>query len=59
MIELKRQAPSDVEDEEAWLEALETGKLDEFDEFKRMKDPALMTARQVSHMTHSMKSIKV
>lgn len=37
---------SDISDEDAWLEALESGKLDEYDEMKRMKDPALMTARQ-------------
>ncbi|GAB6028724.1 hypothetical protein CHUAL_004544 [Chamberlinius hualienensis] len=37
---------SEISDEDAWLEALESGKLDEYDELKRMKDPALMTARQ-------------
>lgn len=34
-------------DEEAWLEALESGRLDEVDdELRKMKDPTLMTARQ-------------
>lgn len=38
---------SDISDEDAWLEALESGKLDEYDaEMRRMKDPTLMTARQ-------------
>lgn len=40
-------ASGDVDDEEAWLEALESGRLDDVDdELKVMKDPALMTARQ-------------
>ncbi|XP_064488657.1 INO80 complex subunit B-like [Ornithodoros turicata] len=35
------------EEEEAWLEALESGRLDEVDdELRKMKDPTLMTARQ-------------
>lgn len=38
---------SDVDEEEAWLDALESGRLEEVDEeLKKMKDPSLMTARQ-------------
>nr|XP_042911791.1 INO80 complex subunit B [Parasteatoda tepidariorum] len=38
-----------VDDEDAWLEALEEGRLEEVDEeLRRMKDPNLMTARQRS-----------
>lgn len=37
-----------VDDDDAWLEALEAGRLEEVDEeLRRMKDPNLMTARQV------------
>lgn len=34
-------------DEEKWLDALEKGELDDCGELKKMKDPALLTARQV------------
>ncbi|XP_023232367.1 INO80 complex subunit B-like isoform X1 [Centruroides sculpturatus] len=38
---------AEVDEEERWLEALESGRLDEVDEeLRRMKDPNLMTARQ-------------
>lgn len=38
-----------VDDDDAWLEALEAGRLEEVDEeLRRMKDPNLMTARQRS-----------
>ncbi|XP_064612343.1 INO80 complex subunit B-like [Liolophura sinensis] len=33
-------------DEEKWLDALEKGELDDCGELKKMKDPALLTARQ-------------
>ncbi|CAL1288663.1 unnamed protein product [Larinioides sclopetarius] len=37
-----------MDEEEAWLAALEAGRLEEVDdELRRMKDPNLMTARQV------------
>lgn len=37
----------EVDEEERWLEALESGRLEEVDEeLRRMKDPNLMTARQ-------------
>lgn len=36
----------DDDDEEAWLDALEKGDLDDFGELKKEKDPSLMTARQ-------------
>ena len=40
--------PKKVDDDDAWLEALEAGRLEEVDEeLRRMKDPTLMTARQV------------
>nr|XP_039253971.1 INO80 complex subunit B-like [Styela clava] len=34
------------DDEEAWLDALEKGDLDDYGELKKDKDPGLMTARQ-------------
>jgi len=38
-----------IDDDDAWLEALEAGRLEEVDEeLRRMKDPNLMTARQRS-----------
>lgn len=40
-----------VDDDDAWLEALEAGRLEEVDEeLRRMKDPTLMTARQVVNL---------
>lgn len=38
--------PFNDEDEEAWLDALEKGDLDDYGELKKEKDPTLMTARQ-------------
>ncbi|XP_017132819.1 INO80 complex subunit B isoform X1 [Drosophila elegans] len=45
---VKRRRNSETSsDEERWLNAIETGKLDDVDEeMKKMKDPKLMTARQ-------------
>lgn len=34
------------DDEEAWLDALEKGDLDDYGELKKEKDPSLLTARQ-------------
>lgn len=34
-------------EEEAWLDALEAGKLDEYGEIPKPKDESLLTARQV------------
>ena len=43
----KSSRKKSLEDEDAWLEALEEGRLHEVDdELKRIKDPKLMTARQ-------------
>ncbi|XP_017837846.1 INO80 complex subunit B [Drosophila busckii] len=43
----KRRNSDTSSDEERWLNAIETGKLDDVDdELKKMKDPKLMTARQ-------------
>lgn len=38
--------PFNDDDEEAWLDALEKGDLDDYGELKKEKDPTLMTARQ-------------
>ncbi|SPP75984.1 INO80 complex subunit B [Drosophila guanche] len=48
MKKIKRRRNSDTSsDEERWLNAIETGKLDDVDEeLKKIKDPKLMTARQ-------------
>ena len=35
------------DEDEAWLDALEAGQLDAYGEIKRVKDPSLLTARQV------------
>lgn len=35
-----------VDDEEAWLDALEKGELDDNGDIPKTKDPSLMTARQ-------------
>ena len=40
-------ASSDKDEEEAWLDALEAGELDDYGEIKKQKDPATLTARQV------------
>ncbi|XP_030387066.1 INO80 complex subunit B [Scaptodrosophila lebanonensis] len=43
----KRRNSDTSSDEERWLNAIETGKLDDVDEeLKKIKDPKLMTARQ-------------
>ncbi|XP_022109651.1 INO80 complex subunit B-like [Acanthaster planci] len=47
-------SPSENPDEEeAWLDALEAGQLDDYGEIKRVKDPSLLTARQRA-MLHGM-----
>ncbi|XP_038058261.1 INO80 complex subunit B-like isoform X3 [Patiria miniata] len=47
-------SPSENPDEEeAWLDALEAGQLDDYGEIKRDKDPSLLTARQRA-MLHGM-----
>ncbi|KAI8504973.1 INO80 complex subunit B [Branchiostoma belcheri] len=40
------QKEADEKEEEEWLEALEKGELDDNGELKKMRDPALLTARQ-------------
>ncbi|KAH8241920.1 hypothetical protein KR032_008584 [Drosophila birchii] len=43
----KRRSSDTSSDEERWLHAIETGKLEDVDdEFKKIKNPKLMTARQ-------------
>lgn len=43
------ESASKPDEEEVWLNALEQGRLHEVDdELKKIKDPKLMTARQVS-----------
>ena len=50
---IKKDKEGDTDDEEKeWLNALEEGTLDDNGELKKMKDPALMTARQVRPRPH-------
>ena len=44
-------------EEEAWLSALEKGELDDIGELKKMRDPANLTARQVSFFYASISTV--
>lgn len=46
------------DDEEAWLDALEKGDLDDYGELKREKDPSLLTARQKALKERTGTSVK-
>lgn len=49
MIEEENENEQVKDEEEEWLDALEEGRLHEVDdELKKIRDPKLMTARQVS-----------
>ena len=44
---VKKPGDETSDEEQAWLNALESGELDEFEEKQKQKDPTLLTKRQV------------